>query len=774
MRLRAIMAAVAGSLVTVAVAAPDALALRTVSSVQQISEGARVTYADGSSSILPPSEYAKWKGTIQARSDAYRTSTGPPPRPVTAVAQAEVRAATASQRLGWQSIAETLGKSPAKLGLGAVGGLLLGNYAVWSHNYGYFKQVFEGETPSPEPGTTTGGWSSFTADPVDSGTVMSSGPDDGTGHPVQQTAPVDGFALTTNNYVTDDNYNYFQGSANGATVTGLPHLPFTPLYTTCSVCQAKRAKLFQGRGDLKPYSGTAPTPSVGQGPTNGVAGAATGSPALSDSAEDAALDGGLSGPLGANTAAAVTKDLADSGAQTDTGGDPLAEDVTVDLSACTSTAACRAALEDAGVAAENITVRTLNWQAAVETLPAEAPAEVEWGDGAHEFTLPSPARVTLTPGELEELFRISQNPEEDDMPTRVPGFHEGSDDPDAPDEDPDGPDDDDCDEIRRWRDEIENALRDDTFEQQLADAGGGGTEGFSPEIDFIEKVLGGGDLLQEYKQHLDQNFPRKPPASPEWPEDKVLDLMENACLDEQSPNAKNLPLSAYLAALAAAGIAATVHYVGPEDVPSENFTDPGWGTFPGPDGPPGSGPGGGTADPPGVVRPGDVVRTRPKPGTKVRRSPNPGRKPDGSPKGRPGSQVDVDVLDPQTRKNPDGTAEGTPKDVDGVSPPPSPPRPGVDFGPLNRLTPCDKFPFGVPCWAADMAVAWFSTDAGSPPNFKLTFPMVDDADRPTVDLVMWEDFMPLLRGLVYAIFVVTLAWRFMALTTNRGGGGDED
>lgn len=96
---------------------------------------------------------------------------------------------------------------------------------------------------------------------------------------------------------------------------------------------------------------------------------------------------------------------------------------------------------------------------------------------------------------------------------------------------------------------------------------------------------------------------------------------------------------------------------------------------------------------------------------------------------------------------------------------------GINLGPLNKLTPCDTFPFGVPCWFAEALGAWVTEPEA--PSFRLTFPFVSDADRPLVDLSIWDPFMPALRALILAVATLLQAWAFMNLVLNRGGDRDD-
>jgi hypothetical protein len=100
--------------------------------------------------------------------------------------------------------------------------------------------------------------------------------------------------------------------------------------------------------------------------------------------------------------------------------------------------------------------------------------------------------------------------------------------------------------------------------------------------------------------------------------------------------------------------------------------------------------------------------------------------------------------------------------------------PAVDFAPFAAIpSPCDVFPFGVPCWMAS-AIDQF---AGSPvtPSFSFHFPYGGAGDNTTVNLVMFEPYMGAVRAVTGLTACMGILWLFYGLAFGGvAGKGSKD
>ena len=117
-----------------------------------------------------------------------------------------------------------------------------------------------------------------------------------------------------------------------------------------------------------------------------------------------------------------------------------------------------------------------------------------------------------------------------------------------------------------------------------------------------------------------------------------------------------------------------------------------------------------------------------------------------------GTPVEVEV-NPADAPDPPGGGGGTPG--------------GIDFSPIMGLTPCTKFPFGVPCWISDALGGW--TVAGEAPVFDLPIPFWDTSWH--IDLSVVDPIIGIVRPLLLLSSMLGLALFFMRLTGGFGGGG---
>jgi hypothetical protein len=97
----------------------------------------------------------------------------------------------------------------------------------------------------------------------------------------------------------------------------------------------------------------------------------------------------------------------------------------------------------------------------------------------------------------------------------------------------------------------------------------------------------------------------------------------------------------------------------------------------------------------------------------------------------------------------------------------------LDLSPLNVGSLCDNFPFGVPCWLAEVVQSWV-VEPGAPPSWQIPFPFVSEANEPSIDLTDWQPWAILLRALILTVATVGLALRFFSLATGQSRGGDGD
>jgi hypothetical protein len=94
---------------------------------------------------------------------------------------------------------------------------------------------------------------------------------------------------------------------------------------------------------------------------------------------------------------------------------------------------------------------------------------------------------------------------------------------------------------------------------------------------------------------------------------------------------------------------------------------------------------------------------------------------------------------------------------------------GIDLSPLSALTPCERFPFGVPCWVNDALGGW--SGSGQAPVFDFPMPIGDDLH---VDLSVAEPLLTPIRPLLLLSSMLGLGWFFMRLTGGFGGGSAKD
>jgi hypothetical protein len=121
-------------------------------------------------------------------------------------------------------------------------------------------------------------------------------------------------------------------------------------------------------------------------------------------------------------------------------------------------------------------------------------------------------------------------------------------------------------------------------------------------------------------------------------------------------------------------------------------------------------------------------------------------------------------------------ARGTDVNVE-LNPSTAPPAPGgspggggINFTPLTGLTPCTKFPFGVPCWVKD-ALDGLIAPADAP-HFSVAIPYVDKSLD--VDLESVEPMIGLVRPVLLIASLLGLGFMFMRMTGGFGGGGRGD
>jgi hypothetical protein len=142
-----------------------------------------------------------------------------------------------------------------------------------------------------------------------------------------------------------------------------------------------------------------------------------------------------------------------------------------------------------------------------------------------------------------------------------------------------------------------------------------------------------------------------------------------------------------------------------------------------------------------TVGPDQVTRTAvdPVPGSDVAR----------------GTSINVEV-NPSDAPWPPGTGPGGGK--------------SIDLSPLSAITPCTKFPFGVPCWINDALGGW--SVAGHAPVVDLAIPYFDKSWH--VDLSVMQPVVDIMRPLLLLASLLGLGLLFMRLTGGFGGGGKGD
>jgi hypothetical protein len=128
--------------------------------------------------------------------------------------------------------------------------------------------------------------------------------------------------------------------------------------------------------------------------------------------------------------------------------------------------------------------------------------------------------------------------------------------------------------------------------------------------------------------------------------------------------------------------------------------------------------------------PGAVVQVQPQPGTAV----------------APGTTVTV-------RVNP-GEAPAAGGGL--FTPPVVPP---IDFSPLQLGAACNVFPFGVPCWVAEL-IGNFTGGGPVTPSVDLHFPMAGEGNNWHVDLALFDPIMGTVRAVVGVLACVSMLWLF--------------
>jgi len=105
---------------------------------------------------------------------------------------------------------------------------------------------------------------------------------------------------------------------------------------------------------------------------------------------------------------------------------------------------------------------------------------------------------------------------------------------------------------------------------------------------------------------------------------------------------------------------------------------------------------------------------------------------------------------------------------------PGPTVPAIDFSPLSQTSPCNKFPFGVPCWIVG-ALGGFS-GAGDCPNFDV--PFTGDGSfgnqAMNVDACIAQPVVDVVRPLLLIGCLFGMGWLFMGAAMGFGGRGGDD
>lgn len=135
--------------------------------------------------------------------------------------------------------------------------------------------------------------------------------------------------------------------------------------------------------------------------------------------------------------------------------------------------------------------------------------------------------------------------------------------------------------------------------------------------------------------------------------------------------------------------------------------------------------------------PEDVARVYPQVGTRV----------------QAGAHVEVDE-NPKTAPAPtEPKAPSTGEMPPGIKTP--------SFGVL-----CNKFPFGVPCWAVETIKGWSAT--GEAPKTEIPI----DKKHIAINFSVLEPAMEIIRPVIVIALVVGIVWTFFALSTGGGGAPD--
>jgi hypothetical protein len=181
------------------------------------------------------------------------------------------------------------------------------------------------------------------------------------------------------------------------------------------------------------------------------------------------------------------------------------------------------------------------------------------------------------------------------------------------------------------------------------------------------------------------------------------------------------------------------------------------------------------------VGPGGVVSVTPGSGTK--------RLPIASPTPSvllPGSTV--------AGANPDAVAKVVANPVTGADPAPGsaanptgpgssgypvPPTPGFDLGPLHVPSPCNVFPFGVPCWVKDAVSKWSAPSTPWTFDFAIPNPGIGDGNpwNIHVDLGVMNPALAVVRPIIVIGATIMIGWLFFGLAMSGTGpassGSDE-
>ena len=99
--------------------------------------------------------------------------------------------------------------------------------------------------------------------------------------------------------------------------------------------------------------------------------------------------------------------------------------------------------------------------------------------------------------------------------------------------------------------------------------------------------------------------------------------------------------------------------------------------------------------------------------------------------------------------------------------------PSIDLSPLSMTTPCNSFPFGVPCWIVG-ALGGFS-GAGNCPEISFPFSNTIFGDHDLeLDGCVAEPMVAIIRPVIGIAAMLGLAWLFMGAAMGFGGKGGSD